>query len=330
MQAVVYDALGKATVRQIDAREPGPGEALVRTKASGICHTDIDILHGRYGNADFPIVPGHEYAGIVETVGAGVNDVQPGDRVVIDPNIGCGVCRPCRQGRINLCESLGAYGVTANGGFAEYSTVMTSHIVPIGEMPYEVAAFAEPMGCVLNGVEAVGADGVEKAIIFGAGPIGILIAMALRARNVSKVSLVDIEESRLELVESMGFTALASGSDGLAACKGKLDLAVDATGVPNVASGLIHYLDNGGKVLFFGVCPPDFRMEISPFEVFRRQLTLAGSHSLNCNIPEALDVLKIVGEDVKRLVSHSLPLAEIPRFLLGKAETSKLKVQAVM
>ncbi|MCG8510562.1 MAG: zinc-binding dehydrogenase [Rhodospirillales bacterium] len=197
-------------------------------------------------------------------------------------------------------------------------------------MPYEIAAFAEPMGCVLNGVEAVGTDGVKDAIIFGAGPIGILMAMALRVRGVSDISLVDIEESRLELVESLGFSGFAAGSESLEARKGIVDLAVDATGVPDVAAGLIHYIDNGGKVLFFGVCPPDFRMKISPFEVFRRQLKIAGSHSLNANIPEALDVINRVGPDIGRLVSHSVPLAEIPRFLLGKAGATKLKVQAVL
>jgi len=202
--------------------------------------------------------------------------------------------------------------------------------VSIGDMPYDVAAFAEPMGCVLNGVETVGTEGVDEAIIFGAGPIGILMAMALRAHNVQEISLVDIEESRLELVESLGFSALAAGSDSLAARKGGVDLAVDATGVPDVAAGLVHYLDIGGTVLFFGVCPPDFRMEISPFEVFRRQLKIAGSHSLNNNISEALDVIKLVGADIERLVSHSVPLAEIPRFLLGETGAKKLKVQAVL
>ncbi|NQU72486.1 MAG: zinc-dependent alcohol dehydrogenase family protein [Rhodospirillales bacterium] len=314
----------------MDVRPPGPGEVLVRTKASGICHTDIDILHGRYGSSKFPLVPGHEYAGIVEAVGPGITDFSPGDPVVIDPNIGCGHCRSCRKGRVNLCDSLGAYGVTINGGFAEYSTVATGSLVPIGDMPYESAAFAEPMGCVLNGVEAVGTDGVEDALIFGAGPIGLLMAMALRVRGVGTIGLVDIVESRLAFAQSLSFGALASGSEALARRKSAVDLAIDATGVPDVVRTLPGYVDNGGKVLFFGVCPPDFRMEISPFEIFRRQLKIAGSHSLNNNIPAALEVIRTVGPDIERLVSDKVPLAEIPGFLGKHGGTAGMKVQAVL
>ena len=97
-------------------------------------------------------MPGHEYSGIVEEVGEAVTTVSVGDRVVVDPNVSCGHCRACRRGLRNLCETLQAYGVTANGGFAEQSVVSASNIVPIGDMPFNLAALAEPLGCVLNGI----------------------------------------------------------------------------------------------------------------------------------------------------------------------------------
>jgi len=330
MEAVVYSALGEVATRTIASPQPGPGEALIRTHAAGICHTDVNILHGHYGASVFPLVPGHEYAGTVEAVGPDVTAVKPGDRVVVDPNFGCGHCRACRKGLSNLCENLGAYGVSVNGGFAELSTVAVDNVVPIGDLPFEMAALAEPMGCVLNGVGVVGTAGVEEALVFGAGPIGTLMAMALRTRGVLSVGLVDIDESRLEFAESFGFTALASGSEALAAREATLDLAVDATGAAAVAAGLTRYIANGGKALYFGVCPPDARIEISPFEIFRRQLTIAGAHSLNHNIPAALETIRAIGPDIGRLVSHKVPLEEIPGFLQGKTGHKTLKVQAVM
>ncbi len=88
---------------------------MIDVKASGLCHTDIDVLHGRYGSSAFPLVPGHEYAGVVIAVAEDVTNVKPGDRVAVDPNIPCGHCRACRKGLTNLCAELKAYGVTHNG-----------------------------------------------------------------------------------------------------------------------------------------------------------------------------------------------------------------------
>ncbi len=328
MKAVVYDALGSVIFSEIEIPKPAAGEVLVQVKASGVCHTDIDVLHGRYGTPDFPLVPGHEYAGTVEEVGTGVTNFAPGDRVVIDPNLSCGHCRACKKGLANLCETLGAYGVSTNGGFAEFSVVKAENLVAIGDMPFDMAALAEPMGCVLNGVEVIGTEGVERALVIGAGPIGLLMAMALKTRGVAEIGLVDLAPHRLELAESFGFTPYASGSSELAALEQQMDLSVDATGVPAVAATLPGYTANGGKVLYFGVCPPDARIEISPFEVFRRQLTIAGAHSLNHNIADAVEALKATGPDVTRLVSHRLPLEEIPKVLLKQGPEGTLKVQS--
>ncbi len=157
--------------------KPAADEVVIAVRASGICHTDIDVLQARYGTAAFPVVPGHEYAGeVVELGSKACPAFLSGDRVVVDPNIECGTCRACRRGMANLCETLGAYGVTHNGGFADFSVVRARNLVhPIGDMPWGMAALAEPMGCVLNGVTAVKSSPSDEALIFGAGPIGLLI-----------------------------------------------------------------------------------------------------------------------------------------------------------
>lgn len=328
MKAVVYDALGSVGLSDIDVPKPAADEVLIRVEASGVCHTDIEILHGGYGNADFPLVPGHEYAGTIEEVGADVSGFSVGDRVVVDPNLSCGTCRACRKGLTNLCETLGAYGVSTNGGFAEFSSVKGENLVSIGDMPFGMAALAEPMGCVLNGVNVIGTQGVERALVIGAGPIGLLMALALRTRGVDDISVVDLAPHRLELAGSFGFSQIASGSPELAALKHSIDLSVDATGIASVAATLPDYMANGGKVLYFGVCPRDARVEISPFEVFRRQLTIAGAHSLKHNIGDAVEALRATGPDVTRLVSHRLDLDEIPEVLMKQGPAGSLKVQA--
>ena len=274
-------------------------------------------------------MPGHEYAGVVAEVGPDVQGVNMGDRVVVDPNLECGKCRACQRGWAHLCEALGAYGVTTHGGFADLSLVKASAIHPIGNMTFAQAALAEPMGCVLNGVDAVYAPWMENTLIFGAGPMGLLMGLALKTEGIKDVTFVDIAESRLELASSFGFHAVASGSAELDTWRHGTDLVVDATGVPAVAAGLVDYIANGGKALFFGVCPSDAKIEISPFEIFRRQLTLAGSHSLNHNIPKSLDVIAKLGKSVEGVVSDQLPLADVATILSNSPPPGSLKIQSV-
>lgn len=329
MKAISYPARGEVTFDRLADPICGEGDVVVEVKASGICHTDFEVLNANYGTSAFPVVPGHEYAGVVVDLGPNVSSLTIGQRVVVDPNIECGTCRACRRGWAHLCETLGAYGVTENGGFAEFSVVKASALQPIGDMDFNMAALAEPMGCVLNGVEAVHDAGMKNALIFGAGPMGMLMAIALRTRGMAEISLVDIDDDRLVFAESFGFAGLAAGSAELENLRQSVDLAVDATGVSAVAGNLVDYIANGGRGLFFGVCPSDARIEVSPFEVFRRQLTLAGTHSLNHNIPAALKTITAYGPDIARLVSHQMSLKDIAAVLSSKPPRGSLKIQAV-
>ena len=329
MQAITYPTAGRVVLVDRPVPEPGPGEALIAVRASGICHTDIDVLHARYGPGAFPVVPGHEYAGEVVALGRDVGGLALGDRVVVDPNIGCGTCGACLRGRSNLCAELGAYGVTRDGGFAGQSIVRADNLVPIGDLDFGVAALAEPMGCALNGLSALTLRDEDDALIFGAGPIGLLIGIGLKARGLSRVTFADIDLERLELARSFGFTGVEAGSEELDRMRCGMDLTVDATGKVAVAGGLVDYTASGGACLFFGICAPDARIEVSPFEIFRRQLTLVGTHSLNHNIPDALVAIRSGGPEISRLVSHRVSLAEAAAILSDGAPARSLKIQAV-
>lgn len=332
MKAIRFAAAGVAGMAELDTPRIRPGHALVRVRAAGLCHTDIEVLHGRYGEGAFPLVPGHEYAGTVEAVADDVTAVKPGDRVAVDPNIPCGRCAACAKGLTNLCAELKAYGVTENGGFAEYSLVAVDHLHGIGDLGFETAALAEPLACVLNGLGAAGVGEGGRvpgnALVFGAGPIGLLMALSLKARGVPSVAVADISEPRLAFAESLGLEPFASGSRELAARAKGFDFVADATGVARVVEGMIGFTADGGTALVFGVCAPDARISLAPFEIFRRQIRFAGSHSLNRNIPQALDILSRDDGTMARLVSHRLPLAEVlPFFAKGDGSAATMKVQ---
>lgn len=326
MRALVFRENRNVSQEQLAEPKAGPGEVVLAVKASGICHTDIEILRGNYGASAFPLVPGHEFAGEVVEIGEGVTGVSLGDRVVVDPNLGCGVCPSCLRGRINLCEKLGAYGVSCNGGFAERCVVSAAQIVPIGNLSWQVAALAEPLGCVLNGLSTMEGRICETAMIFGAGPIGLLMALALKWRGTA-VTVVDLSEDRLRLSETFGLRAFMAGSPELARLARSQDFVADVTGVPQVAEGLIAYLRDGGAALFFGVCPQSARIQISPFEMFRRQLSLFGTHSLNANIRDTLPLLQQHEAEAARLVSHRIGLAEIEAVFRNGPPAGALKIQ---
>ena len=329
MKAIIFQQQNEVVVSELSDPEPAPGEVVIEVHASGICGTDLEVLHGNYGTSAFPVVPGHEYAGEIVALGSEVSSFSIGDRVVVDPNFECQECRACQKGWAHLCDDLKAYGVTTHGGFAELSCVSAGAVHSIGDMSYEMAALAEPLGCVLNGLSASSAENAENALIFGAGPIGLLLGVGMKVAGIADISFVDLEPARLEFAESFGFKPIAANSSELSGLHQRLDLVVDATGVPAVAGGIVNYIANGGTGLFFGVCPSEARIEIAPFELFRRQITLAGSHSLNHNIPKALETLRSFGEDVSRLVSHRLSLDEVASLLAGDARGDSLKIQYV-
>jgi len=205
MKAILFTARNEVSYCDLPDPKPGPGEVVVDVKASGICHTDYEVLKDNYGTGAFPVVPGHEYAGVISDLGEGVKGVAIGDRVVVDPNLECGDCSACARGWAHLCENLGAYGVTVHGGFAQKSLVKAEAVHGIGDLSFAQAALAEPMGCVLNGVDAVHSPWMEEALIFGAGPMGLLLAIALKEEGIENVVLSDISEDRLELAASFGF-----------------------------------------------------------------------------------------------------------------------------
>jgi threonine dehydrogenase-like Zn-dependent dehydrogenase len=149
----------------------------------------------------------------------------------------------------------------------------------------------------------------------------------LKDAGIQDVSVVDIDEGRLDFVRTLGLNPILSAPETLSSLERSVDVVVDATGVPAVVEGMLKLVANGGNVLLFGVCPPDSRISISPFDIFRRQIRIAGSHSLNHNIPAALAVLRRSGETMSKVISHELPLSDITAYLDGPHRGNSMKVQ---
>jgi D-arabinitol dehydrogenase (NADP+) len=305
----------KLETREVALPEAGPGEVRVRVVAAGVCGTDLHLYGGHFDPV-FPLVPGHEIAGVVDQVGAGVWSIAEGDHVALDPVISCGVCHHCRRGMRHHCERYQALGVTRAGGFAEYVIAPEGNAYKVGDMDLEVAAFAEPLGCVAWGIKRLQPAPASKALLFGAGPIGLLLMQALLVSGVAEITVVEPNEERRNLAVQLGAKLALEPHVDLETQLRDLepygfDVVTEATGSPRVIAALPQYATPGGKILYYGVAPDDARVEISPYDVFRRDLTILGSFSLLGTVPEALEWLKTGRVQVKPIISHRLPIEQL-------------------
>jgi 2-desacetyl-2-hydroxyethyl bacteriochlorophyllide A dehydrogenase len=306
--------------------EPAENELLIQVKASGICGTDIHIFRGEYLGA-YPVIPGHEFSGVVSAVGNKVTRFKAGDRVAVEPNIACDNCYNCLNNRQNFCLNWQAVGVTRPGGMAQFVTAPEKACFDIADLPYEAGAFVEPLSCVLHGMQRLGASLADKILILGAGPIGCLLLQVARLEGAAEVTVAEKNPSRLEASLSFGADRLYLSLDELP--KDTFDLVIDATGALPVLSRSLDFARPGGKILWFGVPPSGQSTSIEPFTIFRKGLTVLSSFTSVRNSTQALDLLRAGRIVIAGLVSHQLPLGEFQRGieLIERGEPGVMKVQ---
>jgi len=292
---------------EIPCPEPAPNEALIRVMASGICGTDVHIFRGEY-LGEYPVIPGHEFSGVVEAVGSQVTRFKPGDRVAVEPNIACDNCEACLNNRQNFCLNWQAVGVTRPGGMAQYTTAPEKAIFDIGDLPFEAGAFVEPLSCVLHGLERLGAEMADKVAILGAGPIGALLLQGIRLQGASQVTVVDKNEARLSFAAELGADRTLTSLDDLPG--DAFDVVIDATGAIPVMQRTLDFVRPGGKVLLFGVPPAGKEMCVEAFKIFHKGLTVLSSFTSVRNSYQAVNLLRSGGIRVDGLVSHRLPLEQ--------------------
>ena len=290
----------------LERPEPGPGEVLIKVMASGICGTDIHILEGEYVGA-YPVIPGHEFSGVVEQAGQAVSRIKVGDKVAVEPNIACDNCSYCLNNQQNFCENWQGVGVTLPGGMAEYVIAPEKAVFDIGELEFEEGAFVEPLSCVLHGVQKTCIRLADRVVILGAGPIGILLLQAVNVQGAQSVTVVELDQARAEAAQTVGADQIYRSLDGLP--KDAFEVVIDATGVIPVMKRTPEFTRKGGKILLFGV-PPKTNIEFDAFTLFLKGLTILTSYTSVRNSLQAIDLLKNKRINVKPLVSHRLPLTE--------------------
>jgi 2-desacetyl-2-hydroxyethyl bacteriochlorophyllide A dehydrogenase len=325
MKALVIEKPGIAKIQTLPVAPVGERDVRIKVKASGICGTDVHIFRGEYLGG-YPVIPGHEFSGVIEEVGAKVTRFKTGDHVAIEPNISCDNCHACLNNRQNFCEHWNGVGVTLSGGMAEYAVVPEKAVFSIGTLPFLSGAFVEPLSCVLHGVERARIKLADKVLILGAGPIGILLSKTIQLQGASEITQVDLNQSRLELAKKSGAAKVCASLEELK--PDSFDVVVDASGVTSLMERALDFVRKGGTILWFGVPKRDAKVQLPAFTIFEKGLFMLSSYTSVRNSIQAVALLEKGKIDVAPLVSHQLPLKDFARGveIIEKGSEGVLKV----
>lgn len=261
----------------------GPGEVVIRTAYCGICGTDLEILRGSMpeGFAQYPVVPGHEWTGVVEEVGPGVTACRAGDRVSVEGYLPCGKCSRCRAGEFNLCPGHEQIGMTRNGGLAEYvaAPARSCHIVS-GQVGLDEALMVEPASTVVRGIERADPRPRSTAAVIGCGPIGLIAARVLALYEPAALLGIDLAPTQRAMAMRAGFTEFTStpdsrelreqsGSDGW-------DVVVVCAAGAKPLEMAIQIVRTGGAIVAIGGSPDSHKLQIPANLFVTRDLHIEG------------------------------------------------------
>ena len=332
MQALVLPSPGKFEIQTIPIPIPGPQEVLCRVRSVAICGSDPEIIRGDLAGKwppSYRFVPGHEWAGEVVSVGEGVNNFKPGDRVAGEPHKGCGYCRNCLSGRYNLCENYGCpetghrhYGFVSTGAYAQYVSYSNKAITKMpASVSFSEGSLVDTAAVSLHGLELTGITPGGTVAIIGPGPIGLIAMRLAKILGASKVIMVG-RRSRLAAAEKLGadilidfekedpVDAVRAISKGLG-----IDEAFECSGAKGTFNQAVRMVKKGGRVGLLGV-PSDSIVEELPFKyIVHNELAIFGSRADPNTTWKIVQLIASGQLKLNHLISHFFSLEEFDKAL---------------
>jgi len=296
-----------------------PFDVLIEVEGCGICGTDLHILQSPPGHpATHGTILGHEFIGRVESVGASVTTLRPGQRVAVAPNVSCGLCAKCKSGRPNHCSDFTTLGIFRDGGLAKYCVAPERSCFPMADhVPFDDAIWVEVLSCVVNSVDTVKALAGETALVIGGGPTGALHALLFAASGAS-VIVSDMSEARLDVLRKAGIAqTINPGAQALEAgvrafAPEGADVVVDCVG--NQLDTALDLVRTGGRVSLFGM-NSHARPAVRQNTITRNELTVYGSYVGVNMFPRAIAILERGVIKPSALISAIMPLEQITEAL---------------
>jgi 2-desacetyl-2-hydroxyethyl bacteriochlorophyllide A dehydrogenase len=321
MRAAVIRESHEVDVVTVDDPAPGPRDVVVEVAACGICGTDLHILEGEFAPS-LPIIPGHEFAGVVVARGADVGEIALGQRVAVDPSLYCNDCHYCRIGRNNLCERWNAIGVSMPGGAAQFAVAPAGNCVCLPDhVRLEDATLIEPLSCAVRGYDVLASQLGSHVLIYGSGTMGLMMLELAKRTGAASVDVIDINPRRLSTAAALGCSSTATSADELMRPRG-WDLVVDATGAGAAIQDGLSRVGPGGTFLQFGVSSVATRVSIEPYRIYNKEITITGSMAVLHSYERAAELFASGILDPGVFISDRLPLADygeaLARFKRGE------------
>ena len=320
MKALVLNQYRKLDLLDVPSPGVAPNEVLVRVRSCGICGSDVHGYDGSSGRRIPPVIMGHEASGVVAKVGAAVRAFEPGERVTFDSMICCRSCLFCRAGRPNLCEDRRVLGVSCgdyrrDGAFAEYVAVPEHVVFRVPDrVGFDEAAMVEPVSVAVHAVARANPALGDKALVVGAGMIGLLTIQALRSAGCGRIFAVDVAADRLRLAKELGADEIIQSGDGtdvpalMREMTGGLgaDLVMEAVGIAETVAMSIDSVRKGGTVVLIGNIAPTVGFGLQ--SVVTREIDVLGSCASSNDYPACLDMMRRGAIRVRPVLSASVPL----------------------
>ena len=317
MKAAVFKGEGVLKIEEVDVPKiQNPDDIIVKIELCSICGSDVHIMSVPPGYIANPeTILGHELVGEIVEVGDGVKTLKPGDRIVSNPNDYCGVCKYCKKNLPNFCENLQAMGINTNGGFAEYVkiTEKVAHRIA-DDLPAEIAAFAEPLACFMNGRQKLAVKPGDSVFICGSGAIGLMAVQIMKNSGAYPIIVSEPVESRRKVAKESGadivvdpinenLNEVVLRETGIGA-----DFALDMVG--SQFKACLENTRKGGTVLLFGL-NSNAETTLHQVDITTREINVVGTWLANATFPMAVKILESGMVDFKPYITHTLPLDEV-------------------
>ena len=324
------------SVEELPEPQPGEGDALIRVKSVGICGSDIGAFRGTNPLVSYPRVIGHEVTGEVVSVKDNTKGIQVGDHVIVDPYLYCGDCYPCSIGRTNCCEHLRVLGVHCDGGFAKYLAHPSDMLIKVPiDMAWEVVPLAEPLTIALHGLHRSGLAAGEHVAVSGAGPIGLLAAMAALHYGAIPI-LIDPLEERLARAKKLGVKhTVQLGKDNLMQkiddyTSGRLaEVVMEASGAQSAIASALDIVSYAGRVILTGW--PKNETPLDTAKITKKELDVRGARTSVREFEEAVELIYTGKVNAAAILTNVIPAGDVPDVVkdIEKNPGNYLKVNAL-